>query len=313
VSRENAAIALDAYVTREGDGEMAEPHHWQASDLITDLLMCFGPETADLILHRVQRDTEAERAEQAPLFPPSEGMDDDDLPTVHPLALPVDPLPRQRAAVHELLTEFWDLTDRHRARVDQYRDASGDADDDFYAEYDEARSDVSIEAANFLEAAMQRLEGLFPLPPGREVTFPGTDGATFTVTTGVLDKRARAAFIQGQCHAMARALSGVTGWPMAMVIADECVYDPDLCDDSRDDEVCACRLEHVVVVRPDGMLVDVNGAHHPGQIPNHEGQQYVALLEGDWEFICSSPHWRRPALAIARTFTAAVLDLPDNT
>jgi hypothetical protein len=86
-----------------------------------------------------------------------------------------------------------------------------------------------------------------------------------------------------------------------------------LCDNSNDDEVCACRLEHVVVVRPDGMLVDVNGAHHPGQVPNHEGQQYVALLDGDWEFICRSPHWRRPALAIARTFTQAVLALPDNT
>lgn len=322
MSRENAIVALVVYATRTGEGEIHEPKDWQASDLITDLLLCFDPETADVILHRVERDNSADRedrGDEPPAFPPAIDVT---APEPVPLLLPDDAVPGRRpadatgpreAAVLELLAEFRELANQHKASLDKYRDPSGDADEDFYTEYDDARTTVSIEAADFLDAAMGRLEALYPLPPGQKVTFPGADGETFTVVTGQLDDQARNAFTSGQCHAMARALSGVTGWPMAVLISDECSYDPDLCDDSRDDELCACRLEHVVVVRPDGKLVDVNGAHHPGQVPGFEGKQYVALLEGDWEFICRSPHWRRPALAIARTFTAAVLALPDNT
>jgi hypothetical protein len=46
-------------------------------------------------------------------------------------------------------------------------------------------------------------------------------------------------------------------------------------------------------------------------VPDHEGHQYVALTEEVWEFLCQSPGWRRPAVAVARTFTAPVLAAAD--
>lgn len=59
----------------------------------------------------------------------------------------------------------------------------------------------------------------------------------------MLDDRARLAFGAGQCHGLALALHRSEGWPL-VVIDDE---------DGR-------RI-HVCVRRPDGALVDVNGAH----------------------------------------------------
>ncbi|MEU5181209.1 hypothetical protein AB0G49_14265 [Streptomyces longwoodensis] len=72
MSRQAAADALTEYAQLVGKSESTEPEHWQASDLITDLLLGFDPPTADLILHRVTRDLDAERAEEPPLFPPAD-------------------------------------------------------------------------------------------------------------------------------------------------------------------------------------------------------------------------------------------------
>jgi hypothetical protein len=72
VSRAAAAVALAAYSTRIGLQEQHEPLHWQASDLVTDLLLGFDPATADVILHRVHRDLDAEHDERPPLFPPAD-------------------------------------------------------------------------------------------------------------------------------------------------------------------------------------------------------------------------------------------------
>jgi hypothetical protein len=125
------------------------------------------------------------------------------------------------AAIVDLLIEFWALADRHKASLDQYRDPCGDADEDFYAEYDEARTTASTEAIDFLNGVMGELAALYPLPLGLEIALLGADGETVTVTTGQLDDRARTAFIRGQCHALARALFEVTGWTMAVIISDE--------------------------------------------------------------------------------------------
>ncbi|MEU9925077.1 hypothetical protein AB0H51_27980 [Streptomyces griseoluteus] len=217
--------------------------------------------------------------------------------------------------ITDLLLKYWRLADEHKAALDQYRDLYGDADDDQLPAFDEARTTAAIEDSEFLRVLMDELADRLPLPPGRMVTMPGANGLTYTVTTGELNPAATQAFLSGQCHALARALSLVTGWPMAALISDECAYDEDQCTYADDafSGLCSCRLQHVVVERPDGALVDIRGAFHPGHVPGYEGQEAVELDEDGWAYLCRSPQWRRPALAIARTFTAPLLaSLSDN-
>jgi hypothetical protein len=56
-----ARKALKTYVDLKGHGERDEPRDWQASDLVTDLLLTFSPEDAATILDRVERDSRMER------------------------------------------------------------------------------------------------------------------------------------------------------------------------------------------------------------------------------------------------------------
>lgn len=209
----------------------------------------------------------------------------------------------------DLLLTYWQTADEHKAALDEYRDLYGEPDDDQLPAFDDARTTAAIEDSEFLQAVMDELAELYPLPPGRSVTMPGANGATYTVTTGALNPAATEAFLSGQCHALARALSLVTGWPMAVLISAECAYDNDQCTYADDAyaNLCACRFQHVVVQRPDGALVDIRGAFHPGHVPGYEGQEAIELDADGWAYLCRSPQWRRPAVAIARTFTAPLL------
>lgn len=210
--------------------------------------------------------------------------------------------------ITDMLVRYWKMTDEQKAALDAYRTADGDTDDERLADYDDSNTTWSIEASDFLDGVMAELAALFPLPLGLKTTVPGSHGSKHTVITGQLDDAARAAFTQGQCHAFARALSLTTGWPMAMLISDECSYDPDMCSvEAAFDDVCACRLTHVVVERPDGAHVDIRGAHRPGYVPGFEGLEARDFDEMGWKFLAYSPHWRRPALDVARTFTAPLL------
>jgi hypothetical protein len=212
-------------------------------------------------------------------------------------------------AVVDLLRDYWELADEQRKTLDQYRDADGDAKDDSLTDYDDNRATNAIEASDFLDGAMERLAALVPLPDGITMTVPGQWHKQFTITTGRLDNAAREAFTNGQCHAMARALSDATGWPMAVLVEPECKFDPDMCSDGYVvEDVCACQLAHLVAVRPDGSLIDINGAHAPGTVPGAKGLVAVEATEELWGFLSSSPHWRRPALAVARTFVKPLLD-----
>ncbi|MER7937853.1 MULTISPECIES: hypothetical protein [unclassified Streptomyces] len=214
------------------------------------------------------------------------------------------------STITRLLTDYWTRADSDKATLDRYRDAYGEPDDDELTAYDDARTTIGLEAVDFLDRAMAELAAEHPLPLGLEVTVPGANGARFTLTTGQLDRTAQMAFVAGQCHALARALSEATGWPMAVLISDSCSYDPDMCSYSDDayGGLCACRFEHVVVRRPDGALVDIRGAFLPATVPGWEGQQAIDLDEHGWQFLCRSPAWRRPAVEVARTFTAPLLD-----
>ncbi|MET9528183.1 hypothetical protein [Streptomyces coeruleorubidus] len=69
MNRAGAQKALTAYVGACGPAEAEEPEAWQASDLMTDVLLLFGPDAADQILHRVHRDYAAEQPDVTPVYP----------------------------------------------------------------------------------------------------------------------------------------------------------------------------------------------------------------------------------------------------
>ncbi|MGW1976637.1 hypothetical protein [Streptomyces sp. NPDC001889] len=210
--------------------------------------------------------------------------------------------------LHALVHEYRAMSDRHKAALDRYLDADGDVEPDQDDAFSQREADLAREVRDWLETAMSTLTGCLELPDGQNVSVTGRDGDTFTVTTGRIDESARDAFLHGQCHALARALADRTGWPMALLISDDCNPEADMCSTSEvADGVCGCQMEHVVAVRPDGAHVDITGAHAPGTLPGYEGQQAIPVDADLWTFITRSPFWRRPALDVARTFVTPLL------
>jgi hypothetical protein len=136
-----------------------------------------------------------------------------------------------------------------------------------------------------------------------QVTIPGTWGGQHTVTLGHLDDAARFAFAHGQCHALARAVTDATGWPLAALIDDACYCET--C--AMFDGVCAHRVAHLIAVHPDGRHVDIAGAHRPGMVPECEGKDAVPVTDDMWAYLVASPSWRPPATDAARTFVAPLL------
>lgn len=207
-----------------------------------------------------------------------------------------------------LLSTYRSMSDRHKAALDRFVDADGYVDDDHRRAYSRRERTDAVEARNLLEQAMDLLTVRFTLPDGMTVTVPGSDHDTYTLTTGRLDDRARAAFRHGQCHAFARALCDEKGWEMAAIISDSCSTDPDMCGmESVARDVCGCQLEHLVAVRPDGAHVDITGVHLPGTLQDYEDQEAITVNGTVWSYILRSPAWRRPALDVARTFVAPLL------
>jgi hypothetical protein len=76
------------------------------------------------------------------------------------------------------------------------------------------------------------------------VAYDCRDG-TVHVTPGVLDEQARDAFLLGGCGALAAAMHRTHGWPLVGLWA-------------TDDQPF-----HVAVLAPDGLVVDIDGAHPP--------------------------------------------------
>jgi len=77
------------------------------------------------------------------------------------------------------------------------------------------------------------------------------------LTPGELDGAARHAFSQGACGALAMALHDATGWPVVAVTDAHNVYDGKAGGGSA---------LHWAVRRPDGMIVDVDGAHEAADL-----------------------------------------------
>lgn len=127
------------------------------------------------------------------------------------------------------------------------------------------------------------------LPHFLPVTRHMSPDGHFAVTWGVLDRTARAAFMNGQCHAFAKTLSDRTGLPVYRIGSGECCYDTD-CEPMPDD-LCSCQITHVVVADVDrGVVYDAEGvwpiddlaATHPAYGTETELLAPVTAAQFDW-------------------------------
>lgn len=74
------------------------------------------------------------------------------------------------------------------------------------------------------------------------------------LTPGVIDGYAKSAFKYGACGALAIALHDATGWPIVAITDHHNVWDGKAGGGSA---------MHWTVQRPDGKLIDIDGAHDP--------------------------------------------------
>jgi hypothetical protein len=158
--------------------------------------------------------------------------------------------------------------------------------------------------------ARAALANVSPVPPGQTVT--ALDGARhpMTITAGRIDEAVTRLYNEGQCHALALALAAATGWGTAALAASECVQDPDIAACSQADiepGLCGCQIDHLVAVRPDGALIDIEGAHF-GTVRGYEDRSLVPMTEALWRDVLFSPDWRRPDLNLALSFVPPLLN-----
>ncbi|SDD84936.1 hypothetical protein [Streptomyces prasinopilosus] len=162
-----------------------------------------------------------------------------------------------RSVVHQILADYRQMAARHHIALKEHCGIEGVVDGEF-DEYEETRRITALEADEKLETFIQLLTDAFGLPDDRPVTVLGANTAQFQVTPGRLDDNARAAFTQGQCHALAHAVAEVTGWQTVVLAERECADGYDTCGmgNAVADGLCICQLSHVAAVRPrDGHLI----------------------------------------------------------
>lgn len=127
------------------------------------------------------------------------------------------------------------------------------------------------------------------------------------LSPGVLDGYALRAFKYGACGAMVIALHDATGWPVVAITDSHNVFEDGMAGGGS--------ALHWTVRRPDGMLIDVDGAHTP--------ERLVAEYEGDaddgeaaagvstradvveWYINCQG---EPISVVLAKTFVKAVLE-----
>ncbi|MGW3954620.1 hypothetical protein ACWEKM_27645 [Streptomyces sp. NPDC004752] len=157
----------------------------------------------------------------------------------------------------------------------------------------------------------QRITDEFSLPTGRPVTVIGKWHREFEVVPGRLDDAAREAFTHGQCHAFARALSAVTGWPTIGLLTDDCYGQERMCRGEGGDD-CPCRIGHIVCLHPDGSHVDIKGAHSPGRVPDCENADSLPMTDELWHAIDAATAWRDADMPVARSMVMPFLALLAN-
>lgn len=133
---------------------------------------------------------------------------------------------------------------------------------------------------------------------GAQVPLPGSDGAIYPVTPGLIDADSRAAYLHGQCHALALALNETTGWDIW---------------GSQDGEL---DIVHVAVRAPDGRFLDITGLHAPKDYLKLDQNDLVMDLDFfeplDAEEVrayAEDPDWRDPDVETARSFVMPLLEM----
>lgn len=126
------------------------------------------------------------------------------------------------------------------------------------------------------------------------------------LTPGVLDGFALRAFKYGACGALALALHDATGWPVVAITDNHNVVE--------DGTAGGGSALHWTVRRPDGMLIDVDGAHTPeslvaeyeGEADNGEAAAGMSTREDVVEWYVESQGEPIP-VSLAATFVDVVL------
>lgn len=125
----------------------------------------------------------------------------------------------------------------------------------------------------------------------------GAADRLYCVARGVRDDRARLAFREGQCHALALTLHQQTGWDLVAI---------------ENDGVC----EHITVRHPDGHLIDILGGH-PDGLPGSEDSVEREIDQSYIDELVAEGDWSPPDLEAAGAWVGGVLDLaagpPDAT
>ncbi len=211
------------------------------------------------------------------------------------------------AAVHYAITTYRSMYARHFHGLNEHCDAEGVIDGE-HDEYDDKRYEFAVEADDLFDSVISLLTDAFGLPTDRPVSVLGANGATYSVTPGLIDGAARRAFTEGQCHALALALTEMTGWPATALLTTECSALDEMCTDAGiEDDQCPCRIGHIVVTRPDGAHVDIDGAHAPGIVPGCEGAPALSMTDAMWAAIRDASTWREADLHVARTLVQPLL------
>ena len=112
----------------------------------------------------------------------------------------------------------------------------------------------------------------------------------FLLERGVLDERALAAFVGGQCHGLALAIRQRTDWPLVAV------------DDEKDECV------HICVRRPDGLLVDVTGSHSDDEMTADRRRLRIPFDRSDVDALVERFGWAPPELEAAAAWVEVVLE-----
>lgn len=129
------------------------------------------------------------------------------------------------------------------------------------------------------------------------------------LTPGVLDGYAKRAFKYGACGALAIALHDATGWPIVAITDSHNVYDG---------EAGGGSALHWTVRTPEGLLLDVDGAHtaddrvaaYEGDADDGQAAAGTSTRADAWEWY-GECQGAPISIALAGTFVDAVLQLRD--
>ena len=147
--------------------------------------------------------------------------------------------------------------------------------------------------------------------------------SAFDLTPGILDGSAERAFTRGACVLLAVAVADATGWPLVKVTDAHNVFAPGTATDrcgsgpelrAQPGDAGSGSAMHWMVRRPDGRLVDVDGAHDPLEVierynPEADDEE-AALGFASREDAIEESEVKGTAigLRLASTFVAPVLE-----